>query len=464
MKKEKFAPHCIESEQALLGCLLCDWKPLETLVGWIHPEDFYHPTHQKIYSIILALVLKDEPIDIFTVTAHFDSNDHFKYLVKLADSIITAQRFMAYAQTIKEKSALRQLLDITHEVEENIYGGEKSEDLIEFALSSVQKIQQEKNIHKGDFEPIKPIVEREINRINNPESEIDGLIGFSTGFKDLDALISGLYPGDLVIVAGRPSMGKTALSVNLAQTIALKYSKSVGFFSMEMDKSQIARRMISSTGKIDYTALMKSEMRENDWSKITNSLNILYNLKLFVDESGSLNINDIISRSRKLARECKGDLGLIVIDYIQLTSGSKIKRYENRALEVSDISKGLKALAKELKIPIIAISQLNRELEKRDNKRPLLSDLRESGALEQDADLILFIYRDEIYYPNSRSKGIAEIIIGKQRNGPVGSVNLLFKGEFSSFESNTDVTSLNETSVQEDTTETENNRFLKLLN
>lgn len=432
MIQTKTPPHCIESEQAVLGCLLIDWTPLEKLVGWIAIEDFYHPHHRKIFEVILSLVLKDEPIDVFTVASHFDD---FPYLVKLADAVITTQRIMAYANIVKEKSTLRQLLEISRSIQENAHEeGIDAEELIEYALLNVQKIQQEKNIHTGDFELIKPIIEREIERIKNPNGDGDNLLGFATGFKDLDKLISGLYPGDFVILAGRPSMGKTALSVNLAESIALKYSKDVGVFSMEMDKTQIARRLISSTGKVNYQDLNQGKMGDNKWTQIAHSLTTLCDLKMHVDESGSLSINDIVSRARKLSRDCKGNLGLIVIDYIQLASGSKIKRYENRAQEVSDISKQLKALAKELKIPIIALSQLNRGLENRDDKRPMMSDLRESGALEQDADLIMFIYRDEIYYPKSKHKGMAEIIIGKQRNGPIGTIYLNFKGEYSSFE------------------------------
>jgi replicative DNA helicase len=426
-------PQSIEYEQALLGAILIDSSAYDK-VSWIREEDFYHPVHREVYRVIGALISKAEPVDVVTVHSRLGLVLEYQYLGELAERIATSANVVAYAKIVREKSVLRQMLALATDIQEKIYGDEeRASALIEHAEYGLQKIAEGRNFPAGDFESLEPIVVREVERLERAYSDGDyKSLGLKTGFHDLDKMILELNPGDLIYIAGRPSMGKTAFATNIAENIASKYQQDVGIFSMEMEKKGLARRLISGAGDIDYRALSPGSVSDNQWEQISGALGKLCTLKIHVDDSSGLSIKDIKSRTRKLYRECKGNLRLLVIDYIQLSEAER--RSDNRNQELTEISKGLKALAKELGIAVIAISQLNRELEKRVDKRPIMADLRDSGALEQDADLILFVYRDEFYNKESASKGTAEIIVGKQRNGPIGTVRLRFKGEFSRFE------------------------------
>ncbi|PWK87637.1 replicative DNA helicase [Fulvimonas soli] len=432
-------PHSIEAEQAVLGGLMLAPGALDKVADRLAEGDFYRKDHRLIWRAITELANKGMPCDAVTLGDWFEANGLAElvggagYLIELANATPSAANIGAYADIVREKSILRQLIDAGTEITEDGYrpDGRSVQEVLEAAEQRVFHIAESGARGKKDSVSMREAV-KDAFRILSERYENKGqLTGISTGFTDLDELTSGLQPSDLIIIAARPSMGKTAFSLNIAESAALRGKKAVVVFSMEMSASQLAFRLISSIGRIHQQHLRNGDLSEEDWPRVTNAIAILSEAKIFIDDTPGLSPVELRSRARRLHRE-HGGLGLIVIDYLQLMQvpGNK----ENRATEISEISRSLKGLAKELNVPVIALSQLNRSLEQRADKRPMMSDLRESGAIEQDADVIMFIYRDEYYNKESADKGLAEIIIGKQRNGPTDTVKLTFLGHYTKFE------------------------------
>lgn len=438
----KLPPHSVEAEQSVLGGILLDTSAWDKVSDLLSQEDFYRGEHRLIWQHINKLNDQARPVDVITLAESLESNGELEkagglsYLGSLAQNVPSAANIRRYAEIVRERAIMRKLVEVGNEIATSAYnpGGRDAGQLLDEAESKVMQISEQGERGKQGFVAIPPLLTQVVERIESLYSRDDAseVTGVSTGFTDLDRKTSGLQPGDLIIVAGRPSMGKTAFSINIAETVALE-GKPVAIFSMEMSGTQLAMRMIGSVGRLNQHTLRTGRLEDEDWSRMTHALGLLNDAPIFIDETPGLNALELRSRARRLHRQ-NGGLGLVVIDYLQLMSSPAGKGSENRATEISEISRSLKSLAKELHVPVIALSQLNRSLEQRPNKRPVMSDLRESGAIEQDADLILFIYRDEVYNPDTPDKGKAEIIIGKQRNGPIGSVNLTFRGEFTRFE------------------------------
>ncbi|MDP1549487.1 MAG: replicative DNA helicase [Nitrosomonas sp.] len=438
----KTPPHSIESEQSVLGGLMLDNHAWEKVADVITDSDFYRQDHRLIYHHICKLIEHNKPADVITVAESLEISAELQkigglaYIGAIVQNTPSAANIKRYAEIVRERSIMRNLAQIGVQITDSAYSpaGRSAADLLDEAEKKVFEIAEEGARGKEGFMDIQPLLKQVVERIellysqDNPSN----VTGIASGFHDLDQKTSGFQPGDLIIVAGRPSMGKTAFSLNIAEHVALELNKPVAVFSMEMGGAQLAMRMLGSVGKLDQHKVRTGRLEDADWPKLTHALGKLNEAPIFIDESAALNALELRARARRLYRQ-HGELGLIVVDYLQLMSSSS--QGENRATEISEISRALKGLAKELKVPVIALSQLNRSLEQRPNKRPVMSDLRESGAIEQDADVILFIYRDEVYNPDSADKGIAEIIIGKQRNGPIGKVDLTFLGEYTRFES-----------------------------
>ena len=440
----KTPPHSIETEQSVLGGLMLDNQAWDKIADIITDEDFYRHDHRLIYHHICKLIEQNKPADVVTVAESLELSTELQtvgglaYIGSIVQNTPSAANIKRYAEIVRERSIMRNLAQIGAEITESAYSpaGRSAANLLDEAEARVFEIAEEGARGKQGFVDIQPLLKEVVERIellysrDNP-SEVTGI---ASGFYDLDQKTSGFQPGDLIIVAGRPSMGKTAFSLNIAEYVALELKKPVAVFSMEMGGAQLAMRMLGSVGRLDQHKVRTGRLDDDDWPKLTHALGKLNDAPVYIDESAALNALEVRARARRLYRQYDG-LGLIVIDYLQLMSSHNPG--ENRATEISEISRALKSLAKELKVPVIALSQLNRSLEQRPNKRPVMSDLRESGAIEQDADVILFIYRDEVYNPETQDKGLAEIIIGKQRNGPIGKVNLTFLGEYTRFESHT---------------------------
>ncbi|MBP6366608.1 MAG: replicative DNA helicase [Nitrosomonas sp.] len=437
----KTPPHSIESEQSVLGGLMLDNHAWEKVADIITDGDFYRHDHRLIYHHICKLIEHNKPADVVTVaesleiSAELQSVGGLAYIGAIVQNTPSAANIKRYAEIVRERSIMRNLAQIGVQITDSAYNpaGRSAANLLDEAEAKVFEIAEEGARGKEGFMDIQPLLKQVVERIellysqDNPSN----VTGIASGFHDLDQKTSGFQPGDLIIVAGRPSMGKTAFSLNIAEHVALELNKPVAVFSMEMGGAQLAMRMLGSVGKLDQHKVRTGRLDDEDWPKLTHALGKLNEAPIFIDESAALNALEVRARARRLYRQ-HGELGLIVVDYLQLMSSSS--QGENRATEISEISRALKGLAKELKVPLIALSQLNRSLEQRPNKRPVMSDLRESGAIEQDADVILFIYRDEVYNPDSQDKGVAEIIIGKQRNGPIGKIDLAFLGEYTRFE------------------------------
>lgn len=439
----KLPPHSVEAEQSVLGGILLDTTAWDKITDLVSEQDFYRYEHRLIYRHIAKLTEQAKPVDVITVAESLESNSELEkaggltYLGSLAQNVPSAANIRRYAEIVRERAIMRKLAEVGTEIATSAYnpGGRNAGQLLDEAESRVFEIAEAGERGNKGFVAIPPLLTQVVARIETlyGRDNASDVTGIATGFTDLDSMTSGLQPGDLVIVAGRPSMGKTAFSINIAEHVALEVNKPVAIFSMEMGGTQLAMRMIGSVGRLNQHTLRTGKLEDEDWSRMTHALGRLNDAPIFIDETAALNSLELRSRARRLHRQNDG-LGLIVIDYLQLMSSPASKGSENRATEISEISRSLKALAKELHVPVIALSQLNRSLEQRPNKRPVMSDLRESGAIEQDADLILFIYRDEVYNPDSPDKGKAEIIIGKQRNGPIGKVELTFRGEYTRFE------------------------------
>ena len=438
----KLPPHSVEAEQSVLGGLLLEASALDRIVDLISADDFYRQEHRLIYRQIVRLSEQAKPVDVITVAealeiaGDLDKVGGLPYLGSLAQNVPSAANIRRYGEIVRERSIMRKLAEVGTDIASSSYNptGRDAAQLLDEAERKVLEIAEAGSRGQQGFIAMPPLLTQVVERIetlygrDNP-SEITGT---ATGFTDLDRLTSGLQPGELIIVAGRPSMGKTALAINIAENVALDSKLPVAIFSMEMNASQLAMRMLGSVGKLNQQDLRTGRLQDDDWGRLTHALGRLNDAPIFIDESGALSALEVRARSRRLHRQ--NSLGLIVVDYLQLMSSNAGKSSENRATEISEISRSLKALAKELHVPVIALSQLNRSLEQRPNRRPVMSDLRESGAIEQDADLILFIYRDEVYNSDSQDKGKAEIIIGKQRNGPIGMVPLAFRGEYTRFD------------------------------
>ena len=440
----RIPPHSIEAEQSVLGGLLLDNSAWDKIADFVSPEDFYRYDHRLIFQHIARLISGSRPADVITVFESLSSANKadeiggISYLNALAQNTPSAANIRRYAEIVRNRGILRKLISVSDEISGSAFNpqGKEVKQMLDEAESKIFAIAEEGSRGTQGFQEIQPLLTQVVERIDelyNRENPND-ITGVPTGFVDLDRMTSGLQPGDLIIVAGRPSMGKTAFSVNIGEHVSTDSGLPVAIFSMEMGGSQLAMRMLGSVGRLDQHRLRTGRLNDEDWPRLTHAIQKLNDAQIFIDETPALSSIELRARSRRLARQC-GKLGLIIVDYLQLMSANSPG--ENRATEISEISRNLKGLAKELNCPVIALSQLNRSLEQRPNKRPVMSDLRESGAIEQDADLILFIYRDEVYNPDSPEKGMAEIIIGKQRNGPIGSVRMTFLGQFTKFENYT---------------------------
>jgi replicative DNA helicase len=437
----KVPPHSIEAEQAVLGGLMLDNNAWDQVADRVGERDFYRHDHRQIFRAIGNLADRSQPFDVVTMSEWLENNGLIEeaggmaYLGTLAKDTPSAANIAAYADIVREKSVLRQLIQVGTEIAEKGFNpqGEGSKALLDEAEKRVFQIAEQGARNSQGFADMRSLLKLAVERIEILHEQDDPITGVATGFDDLDEKTSGLQPGDLVIVAGRPSMGKTTFSMNIAEYAAVKGGKPVAVFSMEMPGEQLTNRMLSSMGRIDQHRLRTGNLEDDDWPRLTSAVGMLSEVPMFIDDTPALTPTELRARARRLYRE-HGELGLIVIDYLQLMQGGGGSGSENRAAEISEISRSLKALAKELSVPIIALSQLNRSLEQRPNKRPVMSDLRESGAIEQDADVIIFIYRDEVYNEDSPDKGTAEIIIAKQRNGPIGTTRLTFLGKYTRFE------------------------------
>ncbi|HEY9280921.1 MAG TPA: replicative DNA helicase [Eoetvoesiella sp.] len=433
-------PHSVEAEQSVLGGLLLDNSAFDRVTDVLGDEDFYRFDHRIIWQHITRLIALARPADVVTVNESLasagkaDEVGGLAYLNALAHNTPSAANIRRYAEIVRERSMLRKLVSVADEIAAAAFNpqGKEARQLLDEAESRVFKISQEGSRGETGFQEIQPLLTQVVERIDelyHREGDSD-VTGVPTGFTDLDRMTSGLQAGDLVIVAGRPSMGKTSFSMNIGEHVAIEQGLPVAVFSMEMGAVQLAMRMVGSVGMLDQHRMRTGKLTAEDWPRLTHAVQQVQEAQVYIDETPALSSMEVRARARRLARQC-GQLGLIIIDYMQLMSANSSG--ENRATEISEISRSLKGLAKELNCPLIALSQLNRSLEQRPNKRPVMSDLRESGAIEQDADLILFIYRDEVYNPDSPDKGTAEIIVGKQRNGPIGSVRLTFQGASTRF-------------------------------
>ncbi|QEQ95915.1 replicative DNA helicase [Neptunomonas concharum] len=435
----KVAPHSIEAEQSVLGGLMLDNNTWDTASEVVIEDHFYRHDHRLIFRVMQKLVNNQQPIDVVTLSEELDRTGDLEkaggldYLIELAKNTPSASNIRAYSEIVRDRALLRQMISVAQEISENAFypEGRASDEILNEAEQKIFQI-AENRPNQGGPEPVNPLLKRAVDRIDFLFNNSDQLTGVTTGFDDLDDRTAGMQPSDLIIVAARPSMGKTTFAMNLVENALMAEERPVLVFSLEMPADQLISRMLSSIGKIDQTKVRTGQLDEEDWPKLTTAVNMLRDKPLFIDDTSGISPNEMRTRARRIVRE-HGDLSMIMVDYLQLMQ-IKTGKSSSRAEEISEISRSLKALAKEMNCPVIALSQLNRSLENRPNKRPVNSDLRESGAIEQDADVIMFIYRDEVYNEDSQDKGIAEIIIGKQRNGPIGSIKLAFIGKYTRFE------------------------------
>lgn len=435
----KRPPHSVEAEQSIIGGLMLDNQVWDKINTKLCEADFYRTEHRILYRAIAELAKKDQPFDVVTLLDTLKSHNALDdsggetYLFELANNTPSVANVSAYADIVREKSVQRQLIAVAGEIADSAYNpsGREISELLDCAETKVFAI-AEQTASEGGPENIKTILVKTVERIDLLYQNGDAITGLATGLTDLDQMTSGLQPSDLIIVAGRPSMGKTTLVMNMAEHAAIKAGRPVLVFSMEMPSSSLAMRLMSSLGRIDQHRIRTGKLDDEDWPRVTSAVHMLSEAQLFIDDTPALSPSEVRARARRLAKE-HGTLGLVVVDYLQLMKVPGFKA-DNRTAEISEISRSLKSLAKELNVPVVALSQLNRSLEQRHDKRPVMSDLRESGAIEQDADLICFIYRDEVYNEESPDKNIAEIIIAKQRNGPIGKVRVAFLGKYTRFE------------------------------
>ena len=436
-------PHSIEAESSVLGGLLLDNQAWDRVADLVNDSDFYRYEHRLTYSAIAALVNASKPADVVTVFEHLqnlgksDEAGGLAYLNSLAQYVPSAANIRRYAEIVRERAILRKLVAASDEIATNAFNpqGKQVAKILDEAEQKIFKIGEEGSRMKEGFQGMDTLVVDLLDRVQEMADNPMDVTGVPTGFIDLDRMTSGLQAGDLVVLAARPSMGKTAFAINIAEHVALNEGLPVAVFSMEMGASQLAVRIVGSIGRINQGHLRTGKLTDDEWPRLTEAIEKLRNVSLHIDETPGLTPSELRANARRLSRQC-GKLGLIVVDYLQLMSGSSSDGGDNRATELGEISRGLKMLAKELQCPVIALSQLNRSVEQRTDKRPMMSDLRESGAIEQDADIIMFIYRDEYYTKDAcKEPGVAEIIIGKQRNGPTGTVKLTFLNTLTRFES-----------------------------
>jgi len=435
-------PHSIEAESSVLGGLLLDNTAWDRVGDMLTDQDFYRHEHKLIYASVSALINASKPADVITVSEHLQNQGKaaemggLAYLNSLAQYVPSASNIRRYAEIVRERSILRKLVSASDEISTNAFNpqGKAIDRILDEAEQKIFNIGEEGSRMKQGFQSMDTLVVALLDRVQDMANNPNDITGVPTGFYDLDRMTSGLQPGDLVVLAARPSMGKTALAINMAEHVALNEGLPVAVFSMEMGASQLAVRVVGSIGRIDQGHLRTGKLTDEEWPRLTEAIEKLRTVSLHIDETPSLTPSELRANARRLSRQC-GKLGMIVVDYLQLMTGSGGSGGDNRATELGEISRGLKMLAKELQCPVIALSQLNRSVEQRTDKRPMMSDLRESGAIEQDADIIMFIYRDDYYNKESKDPGVAEIIIGKQRNGPTGTVRLTFLKHLTRFES-----------------------------
>jgi len=438
----RIPPQALEAEQSVLGGLLVDARRWDEVAEAVATEDFYTRSHREIFTAIRSLNESGDAVDIVTTSEWLKNNGTLEkagglaYLGELANRTPGTANVTAYARIVKERSVLRSLINAAAEITEKAYypDGIDTASLIDFAEKLVFDISDSDRRQSGAFQPIQGLLTQAVDRIEQLYESKQPITGVASGFKDLDNLTSGFQPADLVVVAGRPSMGKTSLAMNIAENAAVGSKLPVAVFSMEMPGQQLAMRMLASLGRINAHRVRTGQLTQEDWPRLTSAVGLLDESPIFIDDTPALTPMDLRTRLRRLIRE-HGQLGVVVVDYLQLMQTGQST--ENRAVEVANITRALKIIAREARVPVVVLSQLNRGLEQRPNKRPIMSDLRESGAIEQDADVILFIYRDEVYNEDSPEKGTAEIIVAKQRNGPIGTVRLTFLGEYTRFENYT---------------------------
>ncbi|MEH6499917.1 MAG: replicative DNA helicase [Pseudoalteromonas distincta] len=434
----KIPPHSIEAEQAVLGGVMLENTTWERVVELLSEVDFYRHDHRLIFRALASLASRNQPFDVVTLAEELDRDGlidqvgGLAYLGQLAKNTPSVANISAYTHIIRERSTLRKLISTSSDIADSAFNtkGKQANQILDDAERQIFAI-AESRPKTGGPESVNTLLTKAIDRIDTLFNSDGAITGLSTGFADLDDMTSGLQPSDLVIIAGRPSMGKTTFAMNLVENVVMRYDKAVLVFSLEMPGDSLVMRMLSSLGRIDQSKVRAGRLEDDDWPRLTSAVNLLNDRKLFIDDTAGLSPMEMRARARRVVRE-HGEIGMIMIDYLQLMQIGGAS--ENRTNEISEISRSLKALAKEFNAPVVALSQLNRSLEQRPNKRPINSDLRESGAIEQDADVIMFVYRDEVYHPDTQDQGIAEIIIGKQRNGPIGSIRLAFLGKFTRFE------------------------------
>ena len=436
----KLPPQALEAEQSLLGGLLLDNRKWDEVIDEVKATDFYHYNHRLIFEAIQGLQSANDPADIVTASEWLEKHGNLEkvgglaYISTLANNTPGTANILTYAKIVRERAILRNLIAAANDIAGISYNlqGKTPREVVDYAQKRVLEISESEGQSRDEFAEMKNLVSGSIDEIERQFESDEPIIGIPTGFADLDDKTTGLQRGDLIVVAGRPSMGKTALALNIAEYVAIKKELPVAVFSMEMPGEQLAMRMLSSMARIDSNKLRTGRLADTDWPRLTSASSMLSKAPIFVDDSTGISPLELRARARRLWRKNEQQMGLIIVDYLQLMESSEDS--ENRATEVAKITRSLKMLAKELKVPVMALSQLNRGVEMRPNKRPVMADLRESGAIEQDADVIFFIYRDEVYNEDTEHKGIAEVIIGKQRNGPIGTARLTFLGPFTRFE------------------------------
>ncbi|OLO06633.1 replicative DNA helicase [Salinicola sp. MH3R3-1] len=435
----KMPPHSLEAEQSVLGGLMLDNSSWDTVSERLVADDFYRHEHRLTFNAMAELAESSHPLDVVTLSEALERRDQLEsvgglaYLAELARNTPSASNIRAYADIVRERATLRKLIQASRQIADSAYApeGRLPDELVNEAERLVFQISESRPKFGGPI-GMSDLLTKAVDRIDELFNMKGQMTGISTGFRDLDDMTSGLQPSDLVIIAGRPSMGKTTFAMNLVEHAVVSNDKPVVVFSMEMPAESLMLRVLSSLGRIDQTRVRTGQLEDEDWPRLTSAVNLLKDRQLFIDDTPALSPNELRTRARRIARE-HGNIGLVMIDYLQLMQVPGLS--ENRTAEISEISRSLKGLAKEFGCPVVALSQLNRSLEQRPNKRPVMSDLRESGAIEQDADVIAFVYRDEVYNAdNPDNKGLAELIIGKQRNGPIGTVHMAFIGKYTRFE------------------------------
>ena len=434
----KIPPHSIEAEQAVLGAVFLDKAAWDKVAERVEEGDFYRNDHRLIFRALAALSEAGEPTDIVTTAVWLENHQlldeagGMQKLAALADNTPSAANIAAYAEIVRKRSVFRQLIQATARINEAVFNpqGKASEQVLDEAEQAIFEIGERQGKRLRKYRPIADLIAEARDRVDTLSRQSSPITGLATGYTDFDRLTAGLQPADLIIIAGRPSMGKSALAINIAEHVAIQGQHSVAVFSMEMPSEQLAMRMIGSLSRIDQQRLRTGKLNDEDWPRLTSTVGVVREARLFIDDTPALTPAELRARARRIARDHR--LDLVIVDYLQLMQAPGFA--DNRVAEVSEVSRALKGMAKELNVPVIALSQLNRGLEQRPNKRPVMSDLRESGAIEQDADVIVFIYRDEVYDKDSADKGIAEVIIAKQRNGPIGLVKLAWRGQFTRFE------------------------------